>query len=322
MPKISVIIPVYNASSYIKKCLDSLVKQTLSDIEIIIVNDGSVDNTEKIINNYLKKHNNIIYIYKENGGQSSARNLGLKKAKGKFISFIDGDDYIEEDMLEKLYNKAEEYKLDICICDIKYVYDDHIEKQILFKENKKIISPKEYMLTNPCPWNKIYKRTLLTKNNFAFPEGIIYEDFSMIPRLALWTDKIGYVNECLYNYIIHENSTMNINAYNSKINSIFKACDELYNYFLENDKIEEYYEELEHLYIHHLLYNAGLRFYSFKRYEELKKISNIMKEKFPNWKKSNCYKKFNSKDKIIMNIFYYNQIWLLNLITGIKRRFK
>lgn len=321
MPKISVIVPAYNASGYIKKCLDSLVSQTLKDIEIIIVNDGSVDNTEAIIKKYMKKHSQIKYFYKENGGQSSARNLGITYATGEFISFVDSDDYIELTMLEKMYNKIKESKLDVVICGINYTYDDRVEKVYPFKENQ-TITQKDFILTNPCPWNKLYRKTLLEKNNFKFPEGIIYEDLSLIPRVGIMTKKFGYVNECLYNYIIHDNSTMNINKYNPKINGIFTSLNLLYNHFEEKNKLEEYNNELEHIFIHHLLFNANLRFYSFKRYKEIKEISKIMHSKFPKWRKNETYKNFSRKDKIILNLFYYNQIHILNFITSLKKIFR
>lgn len=321
MVKVSVIVPAYNASGYIKKCLDTLTKQTLKEIEIIIVNDGSTDDTEKIIKEYMKNHKQIKYFYKENGGQSSARNLGLTYAAGEYISFVDSDDYIEPTMIEKLYNEINSKKLDVVICGINYTYDDRIEKVYPFKKNQ-LITQKDFVITNPCPWNKIYRKSLLDKNKFKFPEGIIYEDLSQIPRVGIWTKKIGYVNECLYNYIIHDNSTMNISKYNPKINGIFTSLNLLYEHFEKKNKVEEFHDELEHIFIHHLLFNANLRFYSFKRYDEIKKISKIMKEKFPNWRKNKTYKEFSRKDKLILNLFYYNQIHILNFVTSIKKIFR
>ena len=116
--KVSIIVPVYNVEKYIKKCLDSLVHQTLSDIEIIVVNDGSPDNSELIINQYLKKYSNIKYFKKENGGQGSARNFGLSKAIGKYIMFVDSDDYVDITMAEKMYNSAIANNSDMVICNI------------------------------------------------------------------------------------------------------------------------------------------------------------------------------------------------------------
>ena len=321
MAKVSIIVPAYNASSYIRKCLDSLTNQTLKDIEIIIVNDGSKDDTEKIIKEYMKKCDRIKYFYKENGGQSSARNLGLTYATGEYISFIDSDDYVDYTMIEKMYKEITSKKLDVVLCGINYVYDDRVEKVYPFKEKQKITS-KDYIVTNPSPWNKLYRKSLLDKNKFKFPEGIIYEDLSLMPRIGIWTNKFGYVNECLYNYIIHDNSTMTISKYNPKINGIFTSLDLLYKHFEERNKLDEFHDELEHLFIHHMMYNANLRFYSFKRYDEIKEIAKIMKEKFPNWRKNKSYKNFSKKDKLIMNLFYYKQIGVLNLITSIKKILK
>ena len=117
--KVSVIVPVYNVEKFIGKCLDSLVNQTLKDIEIIVVNDGTKDNSQEIIDKYVKKYPDKVKSFiKENGGLSSARNFGIEKAKGEYISFVDSDDWLNDDALEKMYNKAKKDKSDIVICDM------------------------------------------------------------------------------------------------------------------------------------------------------------------------------------------------------------
>ena len=120
--KVSIIVPVYNVESYLDKCLNSLVNQTLKDIEIIVINDGSTDNSQKIIDKYSKKYKNIINITKENGGVSEARNLGLEKASGEYIGFLDSDDWIEPDMYELMYQKAKTENFDIVACDTQAIY--------------------------------------------------------------------------------------------------------------------------------------------------------------------------------------------------------
>ena len=122
MVKVSVIVPVYNVYDYLGKCLDSLVNQTLKDIEIIVVNDGSPDNSEEIIDIYKKKYKCIKAYKKENGGLSDARNYGIKRAQGEYIAFIDSDDYVDTQMLEKMYQKAKKDNLDIVVCDVYNVY--------------------------------------------------------------------------------------------------------------------------------------------------------------------------------------------------------
>lgn len=121
---ISVIIPVYNVEKYLEQCLDSVINQNLQDIEIICVDDGSTDNSPSILEKFSSKDNRIKIFSKENGGQASARNLGIKKAKGKYIAFVDSDDFIKEDMFVKLYDVAENNNLDIAMCKIA-LYDDN-----------------------------------------------------------------------------------------------------------------------------------------------------------------------------------------------------
>ena len=130
MPKVSVIVPVYNVEEYLERCLDSLVNQTLKDIEIIIVNDGSTDGSKEIIQKYLNKYKNIVYLEKENGGLSSARNYGIPYAKGEYIGFVDSDDYVEITMYENMYNKAIEEKSDMVECDFIWEYPNKKREDI------------------------------------------------------------------------------------------------------------------------------------------------------------------------------------------------
>lgn len=323
MTKISIIVPVYNVYDYLERCLNSLVKQTLKDIEIIIVNDGSTDNSEEIINKFQKKYpTKIKSLKKENGGQASARNLGLKEAKGEYIGYVDSDDYIDLSMYEKMYYYAKKKDYDIVMCGMYYSYTDHDDKTLLYNRTKKLTS-KDYINSPPSPWNKIYKRELLIKNSFSFPEGIIYEDLAVVPSLGIYTDKIGYLNEALYYYIQREGSTMKLGKYNPKIKNIFPALNNLYSIFEKNNQIDKYYYELEKIYIHHLLYGGGYRFLKHKETkEELKEIADIMKKNFPNWQKNPTMKEFSKKEKIVMILIYYKQISLINFILNLKSKVK
>ncbi len=317
MPKISVIVPIYNVESYLAKCLNSLVHQTMENIEIVLINDGSTDLSENIAKKYIKKHKNIKYYKKENGGQSSARNMGLKYANGEYIAFVDSDDYIELNMFEIMYEYALKNNLDIVMCGIKYVYDNYEEKVSLFNETR-LITNKEYITSSPAPWNKIYRRELLKNANYEFPKGIIYEDLSLTPRLGIYTEKIGYVNNYLYNYIQRNNSTMNIEAYNPRINDIFVSLELLYNFFKENNKLIEFHDELECIFINHLLVVASQRFYKFNKFNELNKISDIMRDKFPKWHNNPCMKKFTIKERISMNLFYHKKSKIIKSLSKLR----
>ena len=135
MPKVSIIVPVYNVEKYIEKCLESLVNQTLEDIEIIVVNDGTKDNSKEKILQYIEKYpQKIVYLEKENGGLSDARNYGLPVAKGEYIAFLDSDDYIEKNMYEEMYKKAKEENSDMVECDFLWEYLNSEKKVIKQKK--------------------------------------------------------------------------------------------------------------------------------------------------------------------------------------------
>ena len=177
MPKVSIIVPVYNVEDYLERCLDSLVNQTLEDIEIIVVNDGSPDNSQAIIERYEKNYPNKVKGYiKENGGLSDARNYGMPYAKGEYVAFVDSDDYVELTMYEKLYNEAKAKDSEIVVCG--YFKVDEKEKTMqsaqmgnmeFFDQNPR--ERKEILEINaPYAWNKLVKRDLLERTKIQFPK--------------------------------------------------------------------------------------------------------------------------------------------------------
>ena len=310
LKKISVIVPVYNVEKYLEKCLDSLVKQSLKDIEIIVVNDGSPDNSQVIINKFVKKYKNVTSYKKENGGLSDARNYGLKYASGEYIAFIDSDDYIDGFMLEKMYKKAKGENLDIVVCDTVEVYGD---KQILKKSNLhySVDDIKNYIIAPPMACCRIYRKNLF--DNVEFKKGIFYEDLNLTPTLVKYTDKIGFIEEGLYYYVQRNNSIMKQNKFSDKLLDIFKVLDNNKNNLYDN-----YPDEVEYLYITHLLRSASLRFVDFDNSNELlNKIVNIMKIDFPKYRKNTYYKKSSIKLKIICFLAYNKQVKLLKLLKKV-----
>lgn len=309
MYKISVIIPVFNSSLYLEKCLSTIVNQTLKDIEIILIDDGSTDNSLNIIKDYAEKYNNIKYKSKKNEGQAIARNLGIKMASGEFITFIDSDDYIELNMLEKLYNMAKLENSDIVLCDYIEEYSDkNIEKKSLYIESDDI--SKSYILCVAGPCSKIINSDIFKENNIKFLEGNIYEDLAIIPTLALYSSKISYCKEILYHYVIRQNSTMNQTKYNKKLESIFNVMEVLYDSF----KGKGYDEELEFLYINHLLYAGCGRFLKYKNTNNMiPKIINIMNSKFPNWMQNKYFKTQSRIYRLTCKIFASNNQFYMAL---------
>lgn len=230
MYKVSVIIPVFNSESYLEKCVDSILSQTLIDIEVILIDDGSTDDSLQIIKQYVKKYSNVKYKSKKNEGQAIARNLGIEMATGEFICFVDSDDYIDNTMLEKLYENALKNNSDIVVCDYVEEYGNkQIEKKSLFVNAENL--HKSYILSVAGPCSKIIKKEIFMQNNIKFLENNIYEDLAIIPSLVLYTKKISYCEEILYHYVVRNNSTMQQPKYDKKLESIFNVMDFLYEQF-------------------------------------------------------------------------------------------
>lgn len=291
MPKVSIIVPVYNVENYIEKCLESLVKQTLSDIEIIIVNDGSKDNSKKIINNYIKKYpEKIIYLEKENGGLSDARNYGIPYAKGEYIAFLDSDDYVEKDIYEKMYEIAKNENSSMVECDFYWEYPKKAKKDIgiIYNDKHEMIEK-----VRVVAWNKLIKTEVLKESNVKFPKGYRYEDIEFTYKLIPYLDKVSFVKEPLIHYTQRENSISN--AQNEKTKDIFDILDHVIDYYKEKNLYDKYINELEYIYTRYLLCSSLLRMVKIKdksiREDYLDKTWENLNNKFPNWKKNKILRK-------------------------------
>ena len=248
---ISIIVPIYNTEKYLNKCLKSLVKQKNIDFEIICVNDGSPDKSEKIVEKFKKKYPKLIRSYKKkNGGLSDARNYGINKAKGEYIGFVDSDDWVELDMFSKMYNYAIQKDLDIVVCDTFMEYENHTEvlPSNLHYSDEDL---RNYIISYPMACTRLIKKELL-EDDYVFTKGILYEDLCLTPTFVNKTIKVGFLEEALYHYLQRSNSIMNQMEFNDKLFDIIKVLNNVYKKFDENKNLENYYEEIEYLYITHL----------------------------------------------------------------------
>lgn len=316
---ISIIVPVYNMEKYLKKCLNSLVKQTYKNIEIICVNDGSTDNSSKILENYQNKYPKLIkVINKKNGGLSDARNAGIKKAKGDYIGFVDSDDWVELDMFEKMYSYAKEKKLDVVVCDtiMEFKENNYVLKSNLGYSTEDI---RNYILSYPMACTRLIKKELFTKD-YHFTKGILYEDLCLTPTFVVQTNNIGFLEEPLYHYFQRDNSIMNQTEFNEKLYDITKVLDNVYNKYQENDILNKYSQEVEYLYITHLIRSATLRFLRYVNGEE--KIISLLEgvdKKFPNWKNNIYLKQSSIKTKIICWLAQNRKFKILKMILKIRK---
>lgn len=286
MPKVSIIVPFYNVEKYIRKCLETLVNQTLDDIEIILVNDGSKDGSEKIAKEFLEKYSRkFIYLEKENGGLSDARNYGLIYAKGEYIAFLDSDDYIELDMYEKLYKIAKRDNSDMVQCNFYWEYPNKRKMGELVEFNTK-----QEMLekTRVEAWNKLIKREIIEKSSVKFPKGYRYEDVEFTYKLIPYIDKVSFLNEPLIYYVQREGSISN--SQNERTKEIFDILENVISYYKEKNIYKEYEQELEYIYTRYAFCSSFLRIVKIKdkkiRKRLLDETWNNVNQKFPYWKKN------------------------------------
>lgn len=303
MPKVSVIVPIYNVEKYLEKCINSLLSQTLEDIQIILVNDGSKDNSGNIAREYEKNNKNrIIYVEKENGGLSDARNYGLKYATGDFIAFLDSDDYIEKNAYEEMYNKAIEENADYVECDFIWEFPNKIrvDKQYPYKNKKEMLS-----FVRVVAWNKLIKRQLIIDNNLEFSKGLRYEDVEFTYKLIPFINKFAYVDKPFIHYVQREGSIANVQ--NERTAEIFTVLDNVIEFYKKNNIYEEYRDELEYNYARYLLCSSLKRMCKIKDKTIREKLLTESWERlnlnFPNWKENVILKTVNiGKNKYMRTV--------------------
>lgn len=299
MYKVSCIVPVYNVDKYLEKCLDSLVSQTLQDIEIIAVNDGSTDSSQEIINKYVEKFpQKVKCINKENGGQGSARNCGLEIAQGEYISFVDSDDWLQLDCFEEMYKIAKKNNSDIVICNM---VDNFENGNIIVYD---CVHYKHPALKTMSACNKLFKKDLIGKTRF--PEKIWYEDFAFTTPLILKAKIITPIDRNFYQCHIREVSTMNNN--NSIKNlDIITAYEEV----ASRTKIDGTYEKNKQLLDYILLEHIAITTVNRVANQRSKDRKKVIKQLISYSKKNISYdiknnKYFNEKDKNFKLIYFLN----------------
>ena len=266
--KVSVILPVYNVGKYLRQSLDSLINQTLKDIEIICVNDGSTDDCYEILEEYKQKDSRIKVIHKENKGTGAARNDGLRIASGECIGFVDPDDWVKPDMYEKLYSLIKEKNLEIAMCmpdgydeknnktaPFPYFVDsnfDNIPSGRIF--NLWDISPFQYPM---CVWNKLYTKELFDKNHIEFAEGLDFEDHKVIFGALLTARRMYFIKDKLYVYRYNrEGSVLTDN--NQRLIDHIEIFNIVENILKETNTYNEFRNDFLVYKIHNLLYYYGM----------------------------------------------------------------
>lgn len=325
MPKLSIIVPIYNVEKYLARCIESILNQTFKDFELILVNDGSTDNCRKICEEYKKKDSRIIIVDKKNAGLSSARNLGLDTSNGEYIGFVDSDDFIDVNMYEILLNIINTNDSDIVICDYYKINEDNIKKYEKVKLKNKDIRVEninnfdsiEKVLTVGEKFiiacNKIYKRSLF--DNLRYKEGVIYEDEFLAHRILYKCSKVSVINQALYYYVQRKGSIVNSEFSSKKFDKVYAIKDRVD--FLKEKNLIKLKEKAEKSFIDYFIWNY---FSAYKRLnnidEDLVKLKSKFNEIFFEVLKN---RRISWREKITLSILYispkaYNFIILRNSI--------
>lgn len=343
MAKVSVIIPVYNAEKYLNKCISSVANQTMKDIEIIAINDGSTDNSLNILDELSLKYKGKLKIYsKENGGAGSARNIGIENASGEFIKFVDADDYLKADILEKMYTIAKEHNVSLVRGNYQTIigpfkmedkcsWSDIKENQIVdVRQNK------NYIVTEtPGVGNKLIKRSVI--GDLRFTEKTKWEDLAIMPVVIANSEKVFHMDEPVYNYRVNMNTT--IKDFINKIPNILdiiKCVDNIEKQMSLKGLSEEYKDQIESLYILHTLFRVEntmlwVNFPHNKKEIVISSLLGILDAKYPNWEENKIVELYRTKNGLFnfdmnrLNKYTNNEFRLPDpeiATDNIKRAFK
>lgn len=305
MELVSIIVPIYKVEEYLDKCVESLVNQTYTDLEIILVDDGSPDNSPKICDAWVEKDERIKVIHKQNGGISDARNEGMKAATGKYIAFVDSDDWVENNYIEYLYRALKESNSDISVCGVKMKWENGDEKRFTKKGNyvldnaeafKNIITEKNI---NQVVWNKLYKYELI--KDIKFEVGKIHEDVFWSYQAVAKASKVAIIEDQLYIYRQRQQSIMSDGLSLKSLNAI-EAKSEILKFVKQN------YPDLTVIAKKSMLYNCMYLMQRLLR-EKIKEKAQAkeLKEKLNKYYKDNKFtktekKQLNKNERLIFNL--------------------
>lgn len=296
---ISVIIPIFRVEKYIDKCVASVCRQTYRNLEILLVDDGSDDRCPGICDRLAEKDSRIRVIHKQNGGLSDARNVGIDQAKGQFLLFVDGDDYIADCMIEGLYRVMMDGKADLAICDYgmvkedeEVVFDpvDYESLQVMNRSQAVMELFGEASLKTIVAWNKLYRRELFT--HIRYPFGKSHEDEFVIHHILDQADRIGYTNSCWYGYVQRSDSIMGSDYSLKRLDGLEARKERFYFYHKKENKAAQsaYMQYLWSLYDHLWKISTYLPKEKEKKRELAQTMKKVMKA-YPEYRRGLGWKK-------------------------------
>lgn len=329
MPAVSIIVPVFNGYPYLSRCLDSILAQTFSDFEVLVIDDGSTDLSAYKIHEYRRKDPRVSLFQQENKGQGAARNKGLYQARGEYILFVDADDEILPAMLENLYQAAEQFDHpQLVFCGMQE-RDDVTGKKVggqkeRFPKNFLLSadSRKDLLLMAPGPVSKLYQRKWLLDTGVVFPEGVWYEDLRTTVKWAARLERAVFVPGEWYSYYRREGSTMH-NRQLERNREIIDAFDDLFSDFQRQGLFSFFYRELEFLTIYHLYLAASVRVLRQDPCSPLlDQFDEYLKQKFPNYQENGYLSRLSKKERISYHLLEQKRYRLLAFLYRMAERRK
>lgn len=326
MPEVSVIVPVYNVARYLSKCVDSILAQSFSDFDLILIDDGSTDTSGEICDAYARRYpERIAVVHQRNTGLSGARNSGFPLARGRYILFVDSDDYIQPDMLETLYRTAMKFDCaDMVFCGAGLVdengrelgaYLNSLPEQIPLDPHK----DRELFFAHHASWCRLVKREIYLDNGLLFPVGLLYEDMSMTNKLLLHIRTAVYVHRPLYRYLIRQGSIMTTRDPERTVDSLIRVMGDLVDYYREQGAWETFREEIEAVAAYHILYHASMRLAAAEpRHPLLDTVRAYMESTFPDYRENRYLKGWTKSRRYVLGLIEKRRYRQLALMLRLK----
>ncbi|MBQ7896411.1 MAG: glycosyltransferase family 2 protein [Oscillospiraceae bacterium] len=326
MPKLSIIIPVYNMEKYLCKCLDSVIYNDINDYEIVIVNDGSTDTSPSICEDYAKRYPDLInYVSTPNGGLGEARNVGFRHSKGDFIFFLDSDDYLCENAVYEVLDALKD-DVDILVYDFVNVTESgkvlSIDKGCNRQGSFTLAENPEFLFCPPSAWNKIWKRSMYAESGISFPGRVWFEDIHTTPKLYALAGKISYAEKAWHQYL-HRDGSITKNKNPKRCIEIINALDSTLDYYRENGLFDKYHDQLEYMTIYHQLITSTTRVNLIDWKSDIQReLYDDFVRKFPNYKANPYVKAMPAKLKLLLFYIEHKMYYAFNLTMRLNEAIK
>lgn len=327
METVTVVVPVYNAERHLEKCVDSILNQTYRNLEVLLIDDESTDQSGRLCDKFQKADSRVKVIHKKNGGAGSARNAGIDLAKGKYLLFVDSDDYLDEKLIRKAVYLAEEEKADMVLFDYMevdeegncldiYHVDLKMEKSGCLKTNPELLH------VAPSSVNKMCRTKLWREEQIRFQTGCYHEDLGTLTKLYLLTEKVCYLKEKpMYFYVQHKNSITHTPNIEKNYQDRIRVLEDVINFYKEHYAYDLYQDELEFLVLNHEYFISSKEILAFDcKSPYLEKVREYAYQKFPDLSHNKYISSFSKKDQILFWLLEHRKYRTMQFLSYVKQK--